>query len=68
MKIASARADQVRIPLPTILSDSALEAHGFGLERFIECALRMEDNEAVAPNRSVHSAVSVWDALERHGV
>ena len=41
-----------------------LEAHGFGLDRFIADPLRIEDGFAVAPDRPGHGIVFDWAGLE----
>jgi L-alanine-DL-glutamate epimerase-like enolase superfamily enzyme len=43
---------------------SYLEAHGFGLDRFIAEPLRLEDGAAVAPERPGHGVEFDWKALE----
>jgi L-alanine-DL-glutamate epimerase-like enolase superfamily enzyme len=43
---------------------SFLEAHGFGLDRFVEHPLRIEDGRAVAPDRPGHGVSFDWTALE----
>jgi len=46
---------------------SFLEVHGFGLERFIEHPLVIEDGMAVAPDdRPGHGLVFDWQGLARH--
>lgn len=52
--------------LAAVPNPSYLEAHGFGLERFIRHPLRFEDGEAVAPDRPGHGVVLDWGALEPH--
>ncbi len=42
-----------------------LEAHGFGLERYIEHKLVLEEGRAVAPDRPGHGIVFDWAGLER---
>jgi len=42
-----------------------LEAHGFGLERYIEHELVLEDGKAVAPDRPGHGVVFDWDGLAK---
>lgn len=42
-----------------------LEAHGFGLERYIEHPLVLEDGRAVAPDRPGHGIVFDWAGLEK---
>jgi L-alanine-DL-glutamate epimerase-like enolase superfamily enzyme len=44
---------------------SYLEAHGFGLERFIAEPLRIEEGCAIAPDRPGHGIVFDWSGLER---
>jgi len=43
---------------------SWLEAHGFGLERFVAEPLRIVDGKAVAPDRPGHGIELDWRALE----
>jgi L-alanine-DL-glutamate epimerase-like enolase superfamily enzyme len=43
---------------------SYLEAHGFGLDRFIAEPLRLEGGAAVAPERPGHGVEFDWKALE----
>jgi L-alanine-DL-glutamate epimerase-like enolase superfamily enzyme len=43
---------------------SYLEAHGFGLDRFVEHPLHIEDGRAVAPDRPGHGVSFDWAALE----
>jgi L-alanine-DL-glutamate epimerase-like enolase superfamily enzyme len=43
---------------------SFLEAHGFGLDRYIETPLRIEDGLAVAPDRPGHGIAFDWAGLE----
>ena len=43
---------------------SFLEAHGFGLDRYIEAPLRIEDGLAVAPERPGHGIAFDWQGLE----
>jgi L-alanine-DL-glutamate epimerase-like enolase superfamily enzyme len=51
--------------LAAVPNNSFLEVHGFGLERFIEHPLRLEDGTAVAPDRPGHGVAFDWAALER---
>jgi L-alanine-DL-glutamate epimerase-like enolase superfamily enzyme len=44
---------------------SYLEAHGFGLDRYIAEPLRIEEGCAIAPNRPGHGIVFDWAGLER---
>ena len=43
-----------------------MEAHGFGLDRFMAEPLRIEDGHAVAPERPGHGVELDFDALEAH--
>jgi L-alanine-DL-glutamate epimerase-like enolase superfamily enzyme len=43
---------------------SYLEAHGFGLDRFIAEPMRLEEGAAVAPERPGHGVEFDWKALE----
>ena len=43
---------------------SYLEAHGFGLDRYIAEPLRMEEGCAIAPDRPGHGVTFDWKALE----
>ena len=42
-----------------------LEAHGFGLDAYIEQPLRIVDGLAIAPDRPGHGIVFDWDRLEK---
>jgi len=44
---------------------SYLEAHGFGLERYIAEPLVIEEGFAIAPNRPGHGIAFDWDGLAR---
>jgi L-alanine-DL-glutamate epimerase-like enolase superfamily enzyme len=44
---------------------SYLEAHGFGLERYVAEPLRIEDGFALAPDRPGHGIAFDWPSLER---
>ena len=44
---------------------SYLEAHGFGLERYIADPLRIEDGFAIAPDRAGHGIQFDWQGLAR---
>jgi len=44
---------------------SYLEAHGFGLERYIAEPLRIEEGLALAPDRPGHGIAFDWQGLER---
>ena len=43
---------------------SYLEAHGFGLDAFVENPLVIEDGHAIAPDRPGHGVDFDWDKLE----
>lgn len=43
---------------------SYLEVHGFGLQRFMEEPMRIEDGFAIAPERPGHGVALDWKALE----
>ncbi|MCE2897360.1 MAG: uroporphyrinogen decarboxylase, partial [Betaproteobacteria bacterium] len=43
---------------------SYLEAHGFGLDRYIAEPLRIEDGFAIAPDRPGHGISFDWEGLE----
>jgi L-alanine-DL-glutamate epimerase-like enolase superfamily enzyme len=45
-----------------------LEVHGFGLERFVAHPLKIENGEAVAPDRPGHGVEFNWQALAEHEV
>jgi L-alanine-DL-glutamate epimerase-like enolase superfamily enzyme len=44
---------------------SFLEAHGFGLDRYIAEPLKIEEGVAIAPNRPGHGITFDWEGLER---
>jgi L-alanine-DL-glutamate epimerase-like enolase superfamily enzyme len=50
--------------LAAVPNASYLEAHGFGLERFMADPLRLEDGKAIAPERPGHGVELDWQALE----
>lgn len=50
--------------LAAVPNSSYLEAHGFGLDRFIRNPLQVEDGKAIAPERAGHGVEFDWDALE----
>lgn len=47
---------------------SYMEAHGFGLERYLAEPLRIEDGMAVAPERPGHGLSFDFEALKQHQV
>ena len=50
--------------LAAVPNRSYLEAHGFGLDRFIAAPLRIEDGVALAPDRPGHGVEFDWKALD----
>jgi L-alanine-DL-glutamate epimerase-like enolase superfamily enzyme len=50
--------------LAAVPNASYLEAHGFGLERFMAEPLVLEDGKAIAPERPGHGVELDWTALE----
>jgi L-alanine-DL-glutamate epimerase-like enolase superfamily enzyme len=52
--------------LAAVPNRSYLEAHGFGLERFIAEPMRIVEGFATAPERPGHGVELDWTALERH--
>ncbi|MFO1350274.1 MAG: mandelate racemase/muconate lactonizing enzyme family protein [Gammaproteobacteria bacterium] len=52
--------------LAAIPNASYLEAHGFGLDRYIRHPLVLTDGEALAPDRAGHGVEFDWQALEPH--
>lgn len=49
--------------LAAVPNRSYLEAHGFGLDRYIESPLRIQEGNAVAPDRPGHGVGFDWTAL-----
>jgi L-alanine-DL-glutamate epimerase-like enolase superfamily enzyme len=50
--------------LAAVPNRSYLEAHGFGLDRYIAEPLRLEDGRAIAPDRPGHGMEFDWKGLE----
>ena len=50
--------------LAAVPNASYLEAHGFGLDRFLRHSLLLENGEAIAPDRPGHGVELDWNALE----
>jgi L-alanine-DL-glutamate epimerase-like enolase superfamily enzyme len=50
--------------LAAVPNRSYLEAHGFGLDRFIREPLRIEAGLAIAPDRPGHGVEFDWTALD----
>ena len=51
--------------LAAVPNRSYLEAHGFGLDAYIEEPLRIEEGHATAPDRPGHGVAFDWERLER---
>ncbi|HME93057.1 MAG TPA: mandelate racemase/muconate lactonizing enzyme family protein [Methylomirabilota bacterium] len=49
--------------LAAVPNRSYLEAHGFGLDRYIEVPLQIQAGRAIAPDRPGHGVVFDWAAL-----
>jgi L-alanine-DL-glutamate epimerase-like enolase superfamily enzyme len=54
--------------LSAVPNASFLEVHMFGLERFIQHPIVIEEGYAVAPDRPGHGVELDWDALSEHKV
>ena len=52
--------------LAAVPNGTYLEVHGFGLEGFVAHPLRIENGEAVAPDRPGHGVEFNWQALAEH--
>jgi L-alanine-DL-glutamate epimerase-like enolase superfamily enzyme len=50
--------------LAAVPNRSYLEAHGFGLDRFIANPLQIVDGRAIASDRPGHGLAFDWEALE----
>ena len=50
--------------LAAVPNKSYLEIHGFGLERFIEQPMVLENGQARAPERPGHGVAFDWSALD----
>jgi len=65
LPVTSHGAHDVTVHLLAALPNrSYLEAHGFGLDRYIAEPLRIAEGAAVAPDRPGHGIVFDWPALE----
>jgi L-alanine-DL-glutamate epimerase-like enolase superfamily enzyme len=65
LPVTSHGAHDVTVHLLAALPNrSYLEAHGFGLDRFLEQPLVLEGGLAVAPDRPGHGVVLDWPGLE----
>lgn len=66
LPVTSHGAHDVTVHLLAALPNrSYLEAHGFGLERYLAHPLRLEAGCALAPDRPGHGVTLDWPALER---
>ncbi len=54
--------------LAAVDNASYLEAHGFGLEKFMDQPLRIENGEAQAPDRPGHGVRLDWEKLKPHKI
>ncbi len=54
--------------LAAVSNASYLEGHGFGLEKYLTHPLRIENGEAIAPDRPGHGVAFHWDKLEPHRI
>jgi len=52
--------------LAAVHNSSYLEIHGFGLERFTQQSLQIENGAAIAPNLPGHGVNFNWDELRKH--
>jgi len=50
--------------LAAVPNASYLEAHGFGLERYLRHPMKIVDGFTTAPDRPGHGVEFDWDALE----
>lgn len=67
LPVTSHGAHDVTVHLLAAVSNrSFLEAHGFGLDRYIADPLVIRDGFAVAPDRPGHGITFDWAALEAH--
>ena len=65
LPVTSHGAHDITVHLLAAASNrSYLEAHGFGLDRFIAEPLRIVDGFAIAPDRPGHGVAFDWNALE----
>ena len=65
LPVTSHGAHDVTVPLlAAVPNRSYLEAHGFGLDRYIAEPLRIEDGVAIAPDRPGHGIAFDWKGLE----
>lgn len=65
LPVTSHGAHDITVQLLAAVSNrSYLEAHGFGLEDYVEQPLLIEDGNAIAPERPGHGVAFDWKALE----
>lgn len=65
LPVTSHGAHDVTVQLLAACSNrSYLEAHGFGLDRYLEEPLRIEEGFALAPDRPGHGVAFDWKGLE----
>src|SRR3977135_844626 len=66
LPVTSHGAHDIPVPLPAACPNrSFLEAHGFGLDRYIEHALVLEQGMALAPARPGHGISFDWKGLSQ---
>jgi L-alanine-DL-glutamate epimerase-like enolase superfamily enzyme len=66
LPITSHGAQDVTVHLLAAVPNGCfLEAHGFGLDRYIAEPLRIADGDAIAPTRLGHGIAFDWQGLER---
>jgi L-alanine-DL-glutamate epimerase-like enolase superfamily enzyme len=64
LPVTSHGAHDITVHLLAACSNrSYLEAHGFGLDRYIEQPLALEQGMAIAPTRHGHGITFDWGAL-----
>lgn len=67
LQVTSHAAHDVSVHLLAALPNSSyLEAHGFGLEKFMDETMVLKDGMAVAPERPGHGVSLRWKELEEH--
>ena len=52
--------------LAAVPNPSYLEAHGFGLKKYIEHPMELNEGIVLAPERPGHGVVLDWDGLAAH--
>ena len=67
LPVTSHGAHDVHVHLLAACPNAAyLEVHGFGLDTFMADPLKMQDGNAIAPDRPGHGITFDWDALAAH--